>query len=166
MRCGRCNGRLHPDDVGRICLSCKFYVMLWRAANPDQKKKDDEKRWAKHRERLLMEKIAWQKTEHGKRVRARLNRESNNRLRAEMIVAYGGGCSCCGERRPEFLALDHCNGGGREERRKCGGTQGILRRLKREGWPKGDYTVLCHSCNMAKQFYGKCPHQAEREVAA
>ena len=166
MKCGRCKAVLHSNDEGRICLSCKLYVYLWRLVNPGQKKKDDKKRWAKHKDRLLMEKIAWQKTEHGKRVRAALGRKYNNQLRAEMITAYGGCCTCCGESQPEFLALDHVHGGGREERRARGGTLGILRRLKREGWPTDAYTVLCHNCNMAKQFYGICPHRRKAEVAA
>lgn len=164
-RCSRCGVRLHANDTGAICLSCKLYVYLWRLGNHDKKLRHGKTYWVKHSVKLITKKIAWQKTEHGKRIRARLNRDSNIRLRTEMIAAYGGECSCCGENHPEFLALDHLNGGGREERERCGGTQGILRRLKREGWPKDAYTVLCHNCNMAKQFYGNCPHLQERQAA-
>jgi hypothetical protein len=34
----------------------------------------------------------------------------------------------------------------------------VLRDLKRRGFPPG-HQVLCHNCNMAKQFYGQCPHK-------
>lgn len=31
--------------------------------------------------------------------------------------------------------------------------------LRRNNYPNG-FQVLCHNCNMAKGFYGKCPHQS------
>ena len=36
----------------------------------------------------------------------------------------------------------------------------IYRYLKIRGFPPG-YQVLCHNCNQAKGFYGKCPHQTK-----
>ena len=33
--------------------------------------------------------------------------------------------------------------------------------LKRKGFPEG-YQTLCHNCNLAKGFYGQCPHEQER----
>jgi hypothetical protein len=30
--------------------------------------------------------------------------------------------------------------------------------LKRQGWPKDGYTVLCLNCNIAKGATGTCPH--------
>ena len=33
-----------------------------------------------------------------------------------------------------------------------------LRHHERNGYPK-DFQILCYSCNMAKAFYGSCPHQ-------
>lgn len=29
---------------------------------------------------------------------------------------------------------------------------------RKNNYPKG-FQVLCHNCNLAKGFYGKCPHQ-------
>lgn len=99
----------------------------------------------------------------------RYNNDSAKRLnaqaRAEMISAYGGSCQCCGELEPRFLTLEHKNGGGNQERKLYGGgkntgsaSQRIIRRLRREGWPKENYTVLCANCNMASKW-GTCPHQ-------
>ncbi len=30
--------------------------------------------------------------------------------------------------------------------------------LKKQGYPPG-FQVLCHNCNLAKGYYGACPHQ-------
>jgi hypothetical protein len=83
--------------------------------------------------------------------------------RLDTLNAYGGKCDCCGEERPEFLALDHINGGGGKERRN--GITGItlMRKLKKEGYPKGIFRVLCHNCNLSLGFYGYCPHQHKDE---
>ena len=64
------------------------------------------------------------------------------------------------ENKFEFLALDHVNGGGREER-KTRSTQQIALTAIREGFPD-TYRVLCHNCNQAIGWYGKCPHENER----
>lgn len=37
-----------------------------------------------------------------------------------------------------------------------GGTD-FYRKLKQLGFPSG-YRVLCHNCNQAIGFYGRCPH--------
>jgi hypothetical protein len=83
-------------------------------------------------------------------------------LRAEVLTAYSDGrlaCRCCGESTIEFLALDHIDGGGRQQKaelKKDGDSW--LRWLKKNNYPSG-LQILCHNCNMAKGFYGQCPHQ-------
>jgi hypothetical protein len=79
--------------------------------------------------------------------------------RLEVLNAYGGKCVCCGETRPEFLALDHILGGGNKERKT--GITGVrlIRKLKREGYPAGKIQILCHNCNLSIGFYGYCPHK-------
>lgn len=76
-----------------------------------------------------------------------------------IIEAYGGKCVCCGETEFKFLSLDHIHGGGTKERRE--GISGFTQYLNiiRNGFPKDKYQILCYNCNMAKGFYGKCPHQ-------
>lgn len=95
-------------------------------------------------------------------------RDYGQRMRAKLIEEYGGKCNCCGEARYEFLALDHVNGGGTRERyigkhgRWTSSMKPIAMIVKREGYPKdGRYQILCHNCNMAKGFYGACPHTKE-----
>jgi hypothetical protein len=71
---------------------------------------------------------------------------------------YGGKCACCGEDTYEFLAIDHINGGGNEQRKVVGGGDGMVRWLIKNNYPEG-FQVLCHNCNMAKGFYEECPHK-------
>lgn len=93
--------------------------------------------------------------------RYRNNARNRWNLKLEMIQAYGGSCNCCGELEPKFLTLDHINGGGSRDRGiYAGGTYNLLYALKREGWPKDKYQVLCMNCNWAKgRWEGICPHQ-------
>lgn len=80
-------------------------------------------------------------------------------LKLEMIKAYGGECACCKETIPHFLSLEHTRGDGAEHRKKVGdNAQAQLVDLKRRGWPKDGYTVLCLNCNIAKGATGTCPH--------
>ena len=87
------------------------------------------------------------------------------KLRREALMAYGGArCVCCGEITLEFLGIDHIDGGGSKHfdpqygGKKKLGSVGLYRWLKAHNYPSG-YQVLCHNCNLAKGFYGICPHQ-------
>lgn len=82
-------------------------------------------------------------------------------LRLEMIAAYGGKCSCCGEPEPAFLTLEHLNGGGRAHMRRLHKAGNIYKELKELGWPSV-YTVLCFNCNSVKGSRGICPHEQYR----
>jgi hypothetical protein len=99
--------------------------------------------------------------------RYRVTRRQYRRgLRQEMIAAYGGVCSCCGEAEFGFLSLEHLNGDGKAHRMQFGergNSDGIVRDLKRRGWPQDGYTVLCFNCNMGKAINGgTCPHEQHR----
>lgn len=77
-----------------------------------------------------------------------------------VINYYGGKCSCCGESVLQFLAIDHINGNGNEERKrikKAG--SGFYKWLIDSNFPEG-YQVLCHNCNMGRHLNGGiCPHK-------
>lgn len=84
------------------------------------------------------------------------------RTRTRVINHYGGRCACCGEHRLPFLAIDHVNGGGTAHRRAINRVGAAFYRwLIREHFPEG-FRVLCHNCNLAIGFYGRCPHEDER----
>lgn len=81
------------------------------------------------------------------------------RLKAEMIVAYGGRCQCCGEAEPMFLQLDHIHNDGHIDRRVNKTSAKLWAALKRSGWPKGRHQLLCANCNFGKLMNnGVCPH--------
>lgn len=89
-------------------------------------------------------------------------------MRLAIFRFYGKGqvaCACCGEPQYEFLSIDHIAGGGSKHRREHGMTgHAFYRWLIKEGFPDG-YRVLCHNCNMAKGFYGVCPHEVRQPVS-
>ena len=93
------------------------------------------------------------------------NKKWRNSIRLEVLRHYGQGalrCRCCAEDTLQFLALDHINGGGCLERRQAkrrGGTA-YYYWLKANGYP-ATMQILCHNCNMAKAFWGICPHKEE-----
>jgi hypothetical protein len=101
-------------------------------------------------------------------VRRTINAKAKKRtrdIRIEMIAAYGGECVCCGEQALEFLSIDHIYGDGRQDREKLnvvGHT--FYRILKRQGWPKDRYRLLCFNCNFAIGHFGYCPHQIQLEL--
>lgn len=81
-------------------------------------------------------------------------------VRAEVLAAYGGACACCGESTPEFLGIDHIFNDGAEDRKRRGMSGYTLyRHLRRNGFPKDRFQLLCHNCNQAKGYYKICPHQ-------
>lgn len=88
---------------------------------------------------------------------AQWHRNELRKLREFAIDFYGGICTCCGEKQLEFLCIDHINGGGNEHRRTM--KTDIYRWLKRQGYPVGDFQVLCHNCNFGKAVHGVCPHK-------
>lgn len=75
-------------------------------------------------------------------------------------------CACCGEDEPAFLAIDHINGGGHQHRKRMrrgrGGVSSIQFWLEANGYPDG-FRVLCHNCNQATGYYGRCPHKRQSD---
>jgi hypothetical protein len=93
------------------------------------------------------------------------------RLRYKVLSAYSGGslsCACCGVDRPEFLTIDHVNGGGVAHRKKLGngnlatGGSKLYKWLIDHRYPPG-FRVLCQNCNFARGVWGYCPHQHPEE---
>jgi len=104
--------------------------------------------------------------EQGRRWRA-ANRDKHRaegkrfreRTRAAVLHAYGGVCVCCGETEVKFLGIDHIEGGGTTHRKELGGVGKLYAWLLKQGCPDG-YRLLCHNCNLARGFYGACPHES------
>lgn len=80
-------------------------------------------------------------------------------LRSELINGYGGKCECCGESEHTFLTIDHRLGGGNLHVRMLGGNYKLYLELKKQGWPKDLFRLLCWNCNFATRRGNSCPHQ-------
>lgn len=113
----------------------------------------------KNRDRICARRKQLRTPEARKRDTAAMARR-HKALRKEMIEAYGGKCQCCGEDEPLFLELDHIKNDGHKHRRTIGRGSGVTyRTLKKAGWPRGDYQLLCANCNAGKaRNGGVCPH--------
>jgi hypothetical protein len=84
-------------------------------------------------------------------------------LRHEFLTEYGGKCACCGETEFAFLTLEHIFRDGNVERKQFSTTHQLLRQLKKQGWPKDRYEILCFNCNRATHELGVCPHRRNTE---
>lgn len=81
-------------------------------------------------------------------------RNERNSLRNEIVIAYGSFCALCGETETKFLALDHIFSDGYLDRKQFGSSGNIYRNVKKQGFPKDRYQLLCHNCNGAKARMG------------
>lgn len=98
--------------------------------------------------------------EHVNRYNAGWSAQYRAALRAEFLAVYGGRCFCCGESEPLFLQLDHTENDGAAHRREHKTGAKLLAALKRLGWPKEKYRILCANCNHGRALNGGvCPHQ-------
>lgn len=89
------------------------------------------------------------------------DRDRRRKIKLEMIAAYGGACVCCGESNPGFLTVDHIAQDGHLERSIGGGCH-LYGRLKKMGWPRDRYQLLCYNCNCGRaKNGGVCPHEDE-----
>jgi hypothetical protein len=141
-----------------MCLTC--YRRSWRRLNSDKAKRYTLKYVQAHPDRVA-EAVRRYREEHRRELRARDNRK-HRELKLAVIAGYGGKCACCKEDNPVFLTIDHINGGGAEDRKRNHGGWGLYTRLQKLGYPKDDYQVLCYNCNLAKGFFGHCPHEDGR----
>ncbi len=77
----------------------------------------------------------------------------DHRIKTDMIIAYGDKCIICGETHYNFLGIDHVNGGGTKHRESIGGSgRRFYAWLKRQGWPKDSYRLLCSNCNCSRKY--------------
>jgi len=82
--------------------------------------------------------------------RLSLSAKYRRKLKRQMIHAYGGKCVKCGEDHEEFMTIDHINGNGIKHKKEIGTS--INQWLKRKGWPKDEFQLLCFNCNCSKLF--------------
>lgn len=107
------------------------------------------------RESMCSEKCKLKRKRIVRNIHSRKTHEENRKI---AIQHYGGTCVCCGETKYEFLAVDHINGRNKEKRLS---TRTFYNNFRKGIFPK-NYQLLCHNCNCAKGFYGKCPHEQSK----
>lgn len=149
----------------------------WRDKNKERVDKNHKEWYAKNRETVLLglknkhramtleESKAFTlrlRTQYAKHRIKRLasHREYYQRWRDEFLKEYGDKCSCCGESEKGFLTLEHLNGDGKQHRASVSRNPvSIFIDLKKRGWPKDAYTILCFNCNHSKFLNkGTCSH--------
>jgi hypothetical protein len=96
--------------------------------------------------------------DHKKR-RLQLRRIYRLQEKLEMIKAYGGKCTKCGEAHPLFLTLDHINNNGYMDEKGAG----FYNQLKKLGYPGKDIQLqlLCHNCNAGKEYIDNRANKSE-----
>lgn len=94
----------------------------------------------------------WYKEPHRK-----AQRRYHRKLKEEAIKAYGGKCQCCGESHFEFLTIHVIGGGGTKYRMR--GRFQMSSLVKKLGYPKRKFKLLCANCNSSIGLYGYCPHK-------
>lgn len=118
-----------------------YYVNdLW-AKNHSESRKAYNKKWKDQNK----EKIAQQQ-------RARLLR-----YKTMVVEAYGGGCTCCGEKFVGFLTVEHLRKNGKEHRKEVRGN--FYYYLVKNNFPKADLAILCMNCNWYERKGNTCPHR-------
>lgn len=80
------------------------------------------------------------------------------KLKREVVDAYGGKCMCCGDTHWQFLTVDHINNDGATQRKTIHSGNSFYYYLKRNGFPRDEYALLCMNCNWCKGVFGHCAH--------
>jgi hypothetical protein len=129
----------------------------WASRYPERNAAKQRRYAENNQEKVRESRLKWiaANPERHKQIMRESAVRRRKRVHLEMIKAYGGKCSCCGEASPAFLSLEHIGGMQGKPRVQ---THTELRRLKAEGWPD-DCTCLCFNCNLGSwRNGGTCPH--------
>lgn len=138
----------HPDGHRARCRKCLWkQTRAWRFKSPDSHLKATI-RYREHNRNKLRED----------------QKERRWKMKLEIVNAYGGRCSCCGEDEPKFLSIDHVDKGGTFHKR-CIGTSRQYAWLKAHGFPQPGFRLLCFNCHLAITFWGECPHVTNTPIS-
>lgn len=96
-------------------------------------------------------------------------------LRSEMLLAYGSKCVgypigyVCSETRREVLQIDHVDNDGSLLARNSDIPRGgwpLYLYLKRNGWPKDKFQLLCANCNHLKMLEHRRANMKDRKQSS
>ena len=124
------------EKGSKVCISCH---------------KANNKKWRKKNKEYLKIKARGSYKKYASRCR-RWMRDNRQKLRIDMIKAYGEKCSHCGITDSEVLDIDHINNDGGKDRKKGVFGYKLYKLLKDNGYPTGNYQLLCKNCNWKKEL--------------
>ena len=151
----------------------KQYHKQWREKNKEKWNTYSAKWYSNNKEKRQRSIAEWaynhsaERKAYNKRWkeenRERIDEQQRVRLlkyKTLVVEAYGGGCSCCGEKGIQFLTVEHIKRNGKEHRREIGGN--LYLHLVKNNFPKEDLCILCMNCNWAERNGHPCPHKTEK----
>jgi len=152
-----------------ICHNCvRDYARQWLARRREKLGILPKKKLTleEHKEKQKVRRLEYRKTHPPDLARVRAYHQG---IREEVIAAYGGVCANteCGETRSEILTIDHINGGGTQHRillsgktpsgkSRMGGSR-FYSWLRKNGFPKDNFRLLCYNCNCCLGRRGSFP---------
>ena len=149
--------KYYKDNKKRFSKRIKKYQEKYYRNNKNTILKRQAKYYSENKEKISKSHVLYYK-----KTRYKTEREHYFEMRIRIIYYYSKGkmcCKCCGEKHLQFLAIDHKKGGGYQHRKKHNlWSKKIYKWIIDKGFPKG-FQILCHNCNLAKGFYGQCPHK-------
>jgi hypothetical protein len=152
--------------MGRNVENRRKWSRLHRIRNRDRINAAQRARYAINKKKKTPEQVSAHRAKERLRYKGKQHKEYHAirtkryrlKLKLDLITAYGGSCSCCGEFKHEFLTIEHLNKDGKTHRATLKSTNAVYRDIRDRDYPPG-YTVLCFNCNIAKSLFGQCPHE-------
>lgn len=145
----------------------KKTVLKWRQANKERCHEAQKRHYRKKKTENPVYYKEKSKAEYWKQPEKRRQyaKDRREKLKQEMLEAYGNKCACCGETEKAFMTMEHKARDGKAHRKAVGGSPtSVYRDLKLRGWPQDNYELLCFNCNRASWELGICPHRRKGEA--
>lgn len=148
----------------------KQYHKEWREKNRDKWNAYGAKWYQQNKNRHGKTSYEWDKRNPGKRKEISANWYAENKehkseeqrirllkYKTFVVEAYGGKCSCCGEKEIGFLTVEHLAKNGDAHRKVRGN---FYHYLVRNNFPDKDIlSILCMNCNWIERNGRVCPHR-------
>jgi hypothetical protein len=139
-------------------------ILAQRKENPEHRRQVRRKHYQENKETVLAKMKVYHSKNKEKVIQwhRKGNKTYSDKLKVQVVNAYGGRCACCGEDEITFLSIDHIHGGGNQHRRSLGkryGVAGIYEWLRDRNFPKDEFRILCMNCQIATRYGRQCPHQ-------
>lgn len=148
----------------------KKYHAEWRARNRERWNEYSQRWYAKNPRKRAISREAWEKQNIEKRKAYMQKWRDDNKERSaenqrvlllkyktQVVEAYGGCCSCCGQKEIGFLTVEHANKNGIEHRKVIGN---FYKWIVQNNFPKDEgLSILCMNCNWIERNGRICPHR-------